>query len=94
MHLNILIIFKVCAFLIFCFGNLKANTLFFDISDTKIILGEETNEADFIIYGFSNAKRTLVLKITGPKQKVILQKKRASLECGPGEKPENFNIQA
>lgn len=77
MHFRILIIFKVCMFLIFFFGNLKANTLFFDISDTKIILGEETNETDFIIYGFSNAKRTLVLKITGPKQKVILQKKKS-----------------
>ena len=92
MHFRKLVTLKFCIFFILSFVDLKANTLFFDISNIKVILGEEKNAVDFTIYGFSDAKRTLVLKITGPKQKVILQKKRVSWECGLGVKLENFNI--
>ena len=79
MHFRKLVTLKFCIFFIFSVGDLKANTLFFDISNTKVILGEEKNAVDFTIYGFSDTKRTLVLKITGPKQKVILQKKKSIL---------------
>ena len=40
---------------------------------------EIKKDNDFTIYGFSDSKRTLVLKIAGPKQKVILQKKKKIL---------------
>ncbi len=55
---------------------LKSNTLIFDISHKKVFLSDDTENADFTIYGFSDSLKTLVLKITGPKQKVILQKKK------------------
>ncbi len=64
-------------FLIYLASNtLFANTLTFDISQKNISVSENSNEPDFTIYGFSDSKKTLVLKVMGPKQKVVLQKKK------------------
>ena len=68
----------------------SSDTLIFDVPKDKIILIEKSTKADFNVYGFSDSKKTLVLKVMGPSQKVILQKKKRSLECGPGIKPENL----
>ena len=57
----------------------EANKLIFDVSNSQITLGDKKKQSDFTIYGFSDSKRTLVLKITGPRQKVILQKKKKIL---------------
>ena len=68
--------YKICFLflLIFSFkGN--ANTLIFDISQNQVVLSDNKNQPDFTIYGFSDSKNPLVLKIMGPKQKVVLQKK-------------------
>ena len=70
---------KIITFLAFTTNIAKAEKLIFDVSNSKITLGNKKKENDFTIYGFSDSKRTLVLKITGPKQKVILQKKKKIL---------------
>ena len=79
MHIKIPSFFKIAIIFIFTINNVKANTLIFDVSNSKITLGNKKKDNDFTIYGFSDSKRTLVLKITGPKQKVILQKKKKIL---------------
>ena len=70
----------------------EADKLIFDVSNSKVTIGDKKDN-DFTIYGFSDSKRTLVLKIAGPKQKVILQKKKKFWECGLGEKQENLVTQ-
>ena len=57
----------------------QADKLIFDVSNSKVTIGDKKKDNDFTIYGFSDSKRTLVLKIAGPKQKVILQKKKKIL---------------
>ena len=60
----------------------------------KVILSNDDLEPDFTIYGFSDSPKSLVLKITGPNQKVVLQKKKLkSLVCGHGTKQVNSVIQ-
>ena len=54
----------------------SSDTLIFDVPKDKIILIEKSTKADFNVYGFSDSKKTLVLKVMGPSQKVILQKKK------------------
>ena len=66
-------------FLTFITNIAEASKLIFDISNSQITLGNENKVNDFTIYGFSDSKQTLVLKITGPRQKVILQKKKKIL---------------
>ena len=75
-NLKYLIIIFLLNFVSF---NSEANKLFFDVSNSQITLGNKNKENDFTIYGFSDSKRTLVLKIIGPRQKVILQKKKKIL---------------
>ena len=55
--------------------NIISNELIFDVSQKKVILSNDDLEPDFTIYGFSDSPKSLVLKITGPNQKVVLQKK-------------------
>ncbi len=70
---------KSLIILSFFFFNIKkanAEVLLFDLSHTKIEISDKNKNADFTIFGFTNSKSSLVLKIKGPNQKVILQKKK------------------
>ena len=44
-----------------------------------IEISKESNNPDFTIFGFTDSKSSLVLKIKGPDQKVILQNKKKVL---------------
>ena len=52
------------------------NILIFDVSQEKVSVSSGLNDEHFTIYGFSDSPKNLVLKITGPNQKVVLQKKK------------------
>ena len=54
----------------------KSNILIFDVSHQKVSISSDSKETNFTIYGFSDSPKNLVLKITGPNQKVVLQKKK------------------
>ncbi|MBC33892.1 MAG: hypothetical protein CMN01_04620 [Rickettsiales bacterium] len=62
--------------LVFFNADLNSEVLTFDISEKEIRISDKKNTPDFIVYGFSNFKDSIVLKIKGPTQKVILQKKK------------------
>ena len=79
MLFKILNFLKIFTFLTFITNIAEASKLIFDVSNSQITLGNENKVNDFTIYGFSDSKQTLVLKITGPRQKVILQKKKKIL---------------
>ncbi len=64
--------------------------LSFDVSDKTIIINENSIEPDFIIYGYTDSNDFLVLKIQGPKQKVILQKKKKILNMWTWNKTGEF----
>ena len=49
--------------------------LTFDISNENVNLSNDLKKSDFVVYGFTDFKDSIVLKIKGPLQKVILQKK-------------------
>ena len=51
-------------------------SFFLDVPQKKIELNENSTEPELFVYVYSNTKKNLVLKITGPTQKVILQKKK------------------
>ena len=51
-----------------------SDVLTFDISNKFVSISENKLEPDFTIYGFTNFKDSIVVKIKGPSQKVILQK--------------------
>ena len=53
-----------------------SNILIFDVSQKKVSVSSDFNDEHFTIYGFSDSPKNLVLKITGPNQKVVLQKKK------------------
>jgi hypothetical protein len=55
--------------------NVFAKVLIFDLSQKNIEISKNDNEPDFIIFGFTDSSEPLVIKIKGPEQKVILQKK-------------------
>ena len=68
--------FKLIVFLILIISkSVNAEILTFDVSD-KYISISENNEPDFKVYGFTDFKDSIVVKIKGPPQKVILQKKK------------------
>ena len=52
-----------------------SNVLIFDVSQKKVSVSSDFKDEHFTIYGFSDSPKNLVLKITGPNQKVVLQKK-------------------
>tara|TARA_B100000963_G_C22570048_1_gene645619 strand:+ start:764 stop:1477 length:714 start_codon:yes stop_codon:yes gene_type:complete len=54
---------------------LNSQSLIFDLSEKNIEISNNQKNPDFTIFGFTNSKSSLVLKIKGPSQKVILQKK-------------------
>ena len=66
---------KSLLFLLLLFSTVKSDVLIFDLSDDYIQISKENNNPDFTIFGFTDSKSSLVLKIKGPSQKVILQKK-------------------
>ena len=55
---------------------INSNILIFDVSQKKISVSSNLDDTHFTIYGFSDSPKNLVLKITGPNQKVVLQKKK------------------
>ena len=55
---------------------IKSNILIFDVSQKKVSVSSDSEDTHFTIYGFSDSPNNLVLKITGPNQKVFLQKKK------------------
>ena len=55
---------------------INSNILIFDVSQKKISVSSDLDDTHFTIYGFSDSPKNLVLKITGPNQKVVLQKKK------------------
>ncbi len=57
----------------------SSKVLIFDVSKKNIKLSEENSEPDFIIFGYTDSNEPLVIKIKGPEQKVILQKKNKVL---------------
>ena len=62
-------------FLILMFKGLSSESLIFDLSEREIEISKKNKNPDFTIFGFTNSESSLVLKIKGPSQKVILQKK-------------------
>ncbi len=66
-------------FLIFFVKEGDAETLIFDLSERFIEVSRDKTNPDFTIFGFTDSKSSLVLKIKGPNQKVILQKKKKVL---------------
>ncbi len=54
----------------------EAETLIFDLSQRLIEVSGNKVNPDFTIFGFTDSKSSLVLKIKGPDQKVILQNKK------------------
>ncbi len=73
MHTNFFLIIFVFCFLI----NEEASSkiLIFDLSKKNIELSDQSKDPDFIIFGFTDSDQPLVIKVKGPEQKVILQKK-------------------
>ena len=72
MHIKLGIIFIFSCLLI---SNVESKILIFDVSKKNIQLSEKKINPDFIIFGYTDADEPLVIKIKGPEQKVILQKK-------------------
>ncbi len=66
-------------FTIFLSKEVDSETLIFDLSERFIEISKESNNPDFTIFGFTDSKSSLVLKIKGPDQKVILQNKKKVL---------------
>ena len=67
---------KFLLILLLLFSTVKSDVLIFDLSDDYIQISKDNNNPDFTIFGFTDSKSSLVLKIKGPSQKVILQKKK------------------
>jgi len=72
--------------------SLSSEKLNFDISKTAIVLDRENKQPSFTIYGFNQTKNLLVIKIKGPRQKVILQKKVKFLNMWTWEKSGEFSF--
>ena len=61
--------------IVLVFKEIKSQVLIFDLSERNIKISKDDLNADFTIFGYTNSTSSLVLKIKGPSQKVILQKK-------------------
>ena len=57
----------------------NAEILLFDLSEKDIEISKNKLNPDLTIFGFTDSKSSLVLKIKGPSQKVLLQKKKKIL---------------
>jgi len=75
MHFSFIKIIFLFSFFLHPF-EIKSNILIFDVSQKKVSISNDSEDTHFTIYGFSDSPNNLVLKITGPKQKVVLQKKK------------------
>ena len=75
MHFSFIRIISLFFFFLFSF-EVKADILIFDVSQKKVSVSGDLEDNHFTIYGFSDSPNNLVLKITGPNQKVVLQKKK------------------
>ena len=60
---------------IFFINRSESKVIVFDVSKKNIQLSEKAKDPDFIIFGYTDFDEPLVIKIRGPEQKVILQKK-------------------
>ena len=65
----------IIVFLLFCFNGTESKVLIFDLSQKNVEISKKSNQPDFIIFGYTDSSEPLVIKIKGPEQKVILQKK-------------------
>ena len=74
-----LILFVFLSFLLLLIQKPNAEILIFDLSENDIEISKNKSNPDFTIFGFTNSKSSLVLKIKGPSQKVLLQKKKKIL---------------
>jgi len=63
----------------------------FDISNKSIVLGEDESIPSFFVFGYKNIDSSALLKITGPKQKVLLQKKKKIINMWTWEKTGEFS---
>ena len=63
-------------FAILFFKESSSESLIFDLSDRFIEISKDKVKPDFTIFGFTDSESSLVLKIKGPNQKVILQNKK------------------
>lgn len=72
MHIKLVVIFIFSCLLVF---KVESKILIFDVSKKSVQLSEKNINPDFIIFGYTDADDPLVIKIKGPEQKVILQKK-------------------
>ena len=61
--------------IVLVFKEINSQVLIFDLSERNIKISKDDFNADFTIFGYTNSTSSLVLKIKGPSQKVILQKK-------------------
>ena len=75
MHFSFIKIIILSFFFLHAF-EIKSNILIFDVSQKKVSVSSDSEDTHFTIYGFSDSPNNLVLKITGPNQKVFLQKKK------------------
>ena len=74
MHSNFLVK-TIIIFSLFCFNGIESKVLIFDLSQKNVEISKKSNQPDFIIFGYKDSTEPLVIKIKGPEQKVILQKK-------------------
>tara|TARA_X000000950_G_C13636992_1_gene545947 strand:+ start:52 stop:765 length:714 start_codon:yes stop_codon:yes gene_type:complete len=73
-------------------GNLIAeDKLSFDISQTEVVVRNDNNLPTFYVFGYKNNNSFAILKIKGPKQKVILQKKKKILNMWTWQKTGEFS---
>ena len=70
--IQIIFIFFAISF----FKESSSESLIFDLSDRFIEISKDKVKPDFTIFGFTDSESSLVLKIRGPNQKVILQNKK------------------
>ena len=69
-------IYKFLFLILLSCSKVNSEVLIFDLSEDFISISKNNKNPDFTIFGFTDSKSSLVLKIKGPDQKVILQKKK------------------
>ena len=72
--------------------NLFAKTISFDLPNNEVFLNSKINKPTFTIYGHFEGKEFVYLKIKGPQQKVILQKKTQVLNMWTWKKSGEFSF--
>ena len=74
--------------------NLFSETLSFDLPNNEVFLKSQINKPTFTIYGHYQGKEFVYLKIKGPLQKVILQKKIQVFNMWTWKKSGEFSFPA